>query len=290
MERFKNIGDFLSYNNIPIGDDGIYSSPDAGSSDQQAEEKKLRESVANLEYENYLEAISQSHSIPVMDREVKRFVDSMPYKAKILDIGGCWGWHWRKLAEYRPDIEVVIVDFVRSNLNHAKTVLGSLVGSQIYLMQGDATALPFNKGINQVPEFDGIWTVQVFQHIPDFEQACSEAYRVLRTGGKFANYSLHITPLNRFLYKLLGKTYFLEGIFNNQFYLKRANDEQKKIIEKIFGNVNDRYTECFFHPDFKIHFTGRLRSWIGRLDSYFSELSVISKLIGRQRSFEAIKN
>ena len=84
--------------------------------------------MAAAAYDDYLEAVAQSHSIPVMDREVTRFLATQRRDALLLDIGGCWGWHWRRIGETRRDVGVVVVDFVRGNLAHAKRVLGALVG------------------------------------------------------------------------------------------------------------------------------------------------------------------
>ncbi len=97
------------------GPDGIYSAPMPSSASGQDAERKLREQVAAQQYDNYLATLAHHHSIPVMDHEVDRFLASMPHGALILDIGGCWGWHWRRLAT-RPDIGVLIIDFVRGNL------------------------------------------------------------------------------------------------------------------------------------------------------------------------------
>lgn len=147
------------------------------------------------------------YSIPVMSHEVDRFLASMPHGALILDVGGCWDWHWRRLAKSRPDVGVLIIDFVRASLIHAEKVLGSLVGTQVALMHADATALPFTDAGADFPGFDGVWSVQTFQHIPDFSQACHEALRVLKTGGRLENYSLHVTPsCNRYTGCLAGRT------------------------------------------------------------------------------------
>lgn len=226
--------------------DGIYTAELPDSMDQ-ADEVRLREKVATSKYDDYLKAISGSHSIPVMDYEVDRFLSKIPEGGVILDVGGCWGWHWRRLASTRPDVGVLIIDFVRANLFHAKHILGKLVGEQVALMHADATALPFSDASEDVG-FDGIWTVQVFQHIPDFRRACNEAHRVCRPGGVFINYSLHNTPTVRVVYRLLGKAFTSEGMIANTFYLCRANEAQKKVVSEIFGNVTDRYTECFFSP------------------------------------------
>ncbi len=217
------------------GPDGIYSAPMPSSASDQAPERALRERVAAQHYDSYLAAIAHSHSIPVMDHEVDRFLARMPQGALILDIGGCWGWHWRRLATTRPDVGVLIIDFVHANLSHAQKVLGPLVGAQVALMHADATALPFPDADAASAGFDGVWTVQVFQHIPDFARACREAHRVLKPGGQFANYSLHPTPLNRTIYRLLGKTFHTEGMVKNAFHFTSANDSQRQIIADIFG-------------------------------------------------------
>jgi ubiquinone/menaquinone biosynthesis C-methylase UbiE len=270
---------------------GIYSAPMPSSESEQSAEKALRQRVAAQRYDNYLTTIAQNHSISVMDREVERFLTKMPRQALILDIGGCWGWHWRRLAT-RADVSVVIVDFVHANLLHALNVLGPLVGRQVALMHADATALPFLKSNDSSFGFDGVWTVQVFQHIPDFAQACREAQRVLKPGGRFINYSLYGTPFNRALYSMLRREFHLEGLVKDgSFVLTRANDGQREIMESVFGGrVTDRYTECLFHPDLRLAFTGKLGSAIGRLDTYLSDLPWLGRWIARQRSFEVVKD
>jgi hypothetical protein len=57
--------------------DGIYSGMRGYVSTQTAE-IELRERVAAEHYDNYLEALSASHSIPVMDHEVDRFLAAIP--------------------------------------------------------------------------------------------------------------------------------------------------------------------------------------------------------------------
>jgi ubiquinone/menaquinone biosynthesis C-methylase UbiE len=267
--------------------DLIYSAPLPFQNQMQEDERELRERVAAFAYDNYLQTIARNHSIPVMDHEVDRFLKKMPEGACILDIGGCWGWHWRRLAETRPDIEVLIIDFVKSNLTHALNILGPLVPAQVALLHADATLLPFkgNAGV-----FDGIWTVQTFQHIPDFTSAVKEAHRVLKPGGHFINYSLNITPFNKFIYKILGKPFYSEGMVKKSFYLARANNRQLKILEEVFeANVNSRYSENFFHPDLKLVFSGREANLLGRLDAMLGGTSFIGRRIARQRSFDVRK-
>lgn len=268
--------------------DGIYSGIQ-NASDTQSAEIELRERVAAEQYDDYFEALSASHSIPVMDHEVDRFLAMMPQNALILDIGGCWGWHWRRLAETRPDVAVLIVDFVRSNLPHARNVLGGLVGSQVALMHADATALPFGTD-GTFTGFDGVWTVQTFQHIPDFKMAVSEACRVLKKGGLFVNYSLNVQPPVRWLRRLLGRGYLTRGWVEGSFWLARASDEQKQCISSIFkGEVSVRWSEILYSPEVRITAPGRRSSLFGKLDALLSNDAGFLGWFARQRSFSCKK-
>ncbi|EMN24405.1 class I SAM-dependent methyltransferase [Leptospira kirschneri] len=279
MEKIKNILGFLS-----LSKDGIYSAEIPFS--QQEVELKMRSEVASREYSNYFEVISKNHSIPVMDREVKRFLKKIKSNGIILDIGGCWGWHWRNIPIERPDVKVIVVDFLRENLNHAKKFLRDFIGTHVYLVHADATSLPFQDQI-----FDGVWTVQTFQHIPDFKKACSEAFRVLKSEGTFINYSLNKTPMNRIIYFLLGKKFHSEGKVEGSFFLNRANIAQKEILVDFYGrkNVVEGYSECFFHPDLRITFSGRKNNFLGILDYYYSKIYGLNTLLARQKSFAATR-
>lgn len=268
--------------------DGVYSEFSSKNL-MQEDEIKFRQKIADKQCDDYFLTLAKSHSIPVMDYEVERFLSMIPKDGLILDVGGCWGWHWRKLQTQRPDVSVVIVDFVRENFYHAKCLLKELVGKQVVLMHADATHLPFDDADKTKMSFDAVWSVQTFQHIPDFEAAISEAYRVLKPAGIFSNYSLHRTPLNKLIYRIFGKHMHTDGLFDGMYLLNRACDEQRDIVTKIFGNAIDRYTECLFHPDLKFSFTGKENSIFGRIDSALSDY-YFSRWIARQRCYEARKS
>lgn len=272
------------------GTDGVYSAPILAS-DSQLHERVIRERDAAKTYKNYLATTACNHSIPVMDKEVRLFLSKVPKNGLILDIGGCWGWHWRSLVAIRPDVSVLIIDFVRGNLTHAQQLLGSLIGTQVALLQADATALPFlNAGEDGFFGFDAIWSVQAIQHIPNFSLACTEAKRVLKRDGLFVNYSLHITPFNRMIYCIAGKKFHIEGFRDESYYLARATDQQRNLLTAIYGTkISERYTECLFHPDLKMTGSGRIGSFIGMLDSILSDLPKLGRWIARQRSFEVWK-
>lgn len=250
----------------------------------QAKEIELREQVAQKKYQNYLSEISRHHSIEVMDHEVRRALRLLPEgQSVVVDVGGCWGWHWRHLAKDRPSVQVVIVDFVKANLKHAINVLGEAVGQSVHLVHADATRLPFPDG-----SFDLYWSAQTLQHIPDFRQACSEAYRVLQSGGIFINYSLNRAKFMELIYRLLGKSYVVQGE-TERFYLARASLAQRQAMEDIFSSpVGTRYTEILFQPELKL-LTGGATNWLGRLDALLGGSSRSSGLVARQCSYQVQK-
>lgn len=268
--------------------DGIYGNLSSVSTSQSAE-IELRERVAAEHYDGYFDALSRSHSISVMDHEVDLFLAKIPQGGLILDIGGCWGWHWRRLAQIRPDVGVLIIDFVRSNLPHAQNILGDMVNHQVGLMHADATALPFVVDKNFMG-FDGVWTVQTFQHIPNFEKAVSEACRVLKQGGVFVNYSLNVQPPIRWLKRVLGRDYLTEGWVEGMFWLSRASSEQKACIEAVFGsNVSERWSEILYSPELHFSVPGKKGNLIGKVDALLSNNAGILGWFARQRSFHCVK-
>lgn len=276
---------------LSVDSDGIYEClPDTLLSADQEVEIELRKRVASETYDNYLSAISRSHSIPVMDQEIDHFLKKIPQNGLVLDIGGCWGWHWRRIAQSRPDVSVVIVDFVRTNLVHAKNVLTDLVDDQVVLMHADATALPF-KIDESFSGFDGVWTVQTFQHIPDFSKAISEAHRVLKAKGVFVNYSINSQPHIRWIYRLAGREYISKGWVDNMYWLARSSKEQKMIIEDIFDDsVIERCSEILYSPELHYRAAGKEGSILGKLDAMISNNYGFLGWLARQHSFHVAKH
>jgi ubiquinone/menaquinone biosynthesis C-methylase UbiE len=263
--------------------DGIYSAP-LPVLEQQADEFRERAAVGGRDYPDLLLEISRHHSIPVMDREVREFLRGIPVGGLVADVGGGWGWHWRNLGTWRPDVGVLVVDFVRQNLRQAARLLGGLVNNQVFLVHGDATALPFPPSA-----FDGYWTVQTLQHVPRFEQAIEEAHRVLRPNAQFACYSLNRAKLVEITYRLLGRPYHVRGSHAGGFYLARTSDDQRTVIERVFGSVvRNRYTEILFQPDLRLR-PGGEASRIAAIDARLSSSMPLFAWIARQRSYHTRK-
>jgi SAM-dependent methyltransferase len=96
----------------------------------------------------------------------------------VIDIGGAPGFLARDIAPLvGPDGRVVVVDNSDSMLQAARnTCAGELT---IEVVKGDAQHLPAED-----TEFDVAVATQVFEFVPDVDAALTEAYRVLRAGGR----------------------------------------------------------------------------------------------------------
>jgi ubiquinone/menaquinone biosynthesis C-methylase UbiE len=269
--------------NLCLGDDGIWGV--AKVSAAQRDELNLREKVASIEYSDYLMEISKHHSINVMDREVEKFIKTIPSNGIILDVGGCWGWHWRNIRKNRPDIRVVIADFVRPNLIHAKKLLLDSVSSSVWLVHADATDLPFSANT-----FDGYWSVQTLQHIPDLERALIEARKVLKPNGIFASYSLNDSPFTRLVNKVLGLEYHNNGLIKGAYYLRRDTEDSLKIYGEYFESQKVSYTEILFNPELGWQRSGRKGSMLGKIDGLLSGKHKVLGQLARQISIHAFKS
>lgn len=269
---------------MQLGEDGIHGYPFANA--EQATEIELRERVAATTLDQPLATIAKHHSIPVMDFEVTRFLRQIPIEGKVIDVGGCWGWHWRTLHQTRPDVQVFIVDFVRANLLQARALLGSAINRSIFLIHGDATGLKFPDAI-----FDGYWSVQALQHVVRFEAAVAEAYRVLKHGGIFASYSLNDQPPIRWLYRVLGRKYVIQGSVEGAYWLARASAQQVRILEARFAaKVSERWSEILYKPELHAVFSGKDGAWTGGLDALLSNNFGFLGYLARQRSFHCRKS
>ncbi len=254
---------------------------------QQNQEKILREGIAiNKKYGDYLLEIKKHHSIPVMDTEVKKFLNIIPKNGIVLDIGGCWGWHWRNIDKNRPDVKVIILDLIRENLFHAKKLLAKQIDrQQVILVHGNASNLEFEEEI-----FDGVWSVQTTQHIPNFFKVCSEIYKVLKPEGVYWDYNLNNAKFTRLIYKLFKKNYHTNGNLEGFYFLRRVNDEVFSTLKKIFNpNFEIRYSEILFSPELHFPIGGGPSSIFGYIDCKMTGKGLIRSLIARQCSFHVKK-
>jgi len=244
-------------------------------------EYNFRKEVSSKEYVNYLDDISKYYSVDVMDSQIDLVLDSLPINSWVLDIGGGWGWHWRYIANRRPDVSVIMMDFVKENLLHAKNVLGDNVGDRIHLLQASATKIPIHKS-----KIDLVWSVQCFQHIPNIVDALREVERLLCFGGEFRMYDFNYRVIEKYMYMLMKKKYQREEQKDN-FFIRRSDDLLENTVSKIFGSpARSEYTEILFQPNFKLRY--RYGSFFGKVDALISG-SGLFKSLARQRTIIANK-
>jgi SAM-dependent methyltransferase len=214
-----------------------------------------------------------------MDREVEKFLKLLPKNSIICDIGGSWGWHWRNIDKDRPDIKVIIVDFIFENLLIAKKILENKINKQIFLINDDCCKFNIKNNL-----FNAVWSVQTLQHIPTYVHVYKKIYNQLKPGGYFYNCNLNINYMINLIYWILNKKYLIKG-FSSNYYLERSNKVQKKYLEMIFKNkVTTIYSELLFHPDLKL-FTGSKNNFIGKIDSLLTGNTIVKKIFARQETF-----
>lgn len=250
----------------------------------QKTELLMRKRVASLNYSDYLSAVSESHSVPVMDFEVRYFLRDVPMNGIILDIGGCWAWHWRFVRKIRSDVTILILDFVVENFKHAKKLIEKESQYQVIFLGADANSLPLATG-----SIDAVWSVQTFQHIPSYEEAVAEACRVLKPRGKFACYYLNRQRFISRVRSWLNKNNSVEGV-NPDFWLSFGTVSQVECIRNCFqAMVKIRYSEVLFSPELGVHFAGKEGSVVGWVDSYLSGRAFLFRWLARQISYHTYK-
>ena len=197
-------------------------------------EFEMRKKIAQMSFNDYLNEISNFHSIEVMDNEVKKFLNKLKKDSIILDLGCGWCWHWRNVDKYRPDIKIVAFDFIKENFYHARKILSKETQKQFYFVNDDMHNLNFKDNT-----FDAIWTVQVFQHIKQLTKVLEESNRVLKEEGIIYNYHLNnsiLVKLKDFFFKKknVENYYYLNRDIN--LYLGKKNSLFSIIDSKISNN------------------------------------------------------
>jgi SAM-dependent methyltransferase len=130
----------------------------------QAYQKQVKENQASSEYETkYIRVAEQAAKTYHIEEQVTAFVKRFKLSDRpVLEIGSGRGYLQDLAQNYTGlDISPTVKRFYRK-----KFVLGS------------ATAMPFPND-----SFDGVWSIWVFEHVPNPEQAFFEARRVTRDNG-----------------------------------------------------------------------------------------------------------
>ena len=130
----------------------------------EAYQKPLEETNEKSEYETqYMRVAESAAKAARIEEQVTEFVKQFKLSERdVLEIGSGRGYLQDVAERYTGlDISPSVARFY-----HQKFVLGS------------ATAMPFADD-----SFDGVWSIWVFEHVPNPEQALREARRVTRDNG-----------------------------------------------------------------------------------------------------------
>ncbi|MHB8467388.1 MAG: class I SAM-dependent methyltransferase [Acidimicrobiales bacterium] len=113
---------------------------------------------------------------------------------EVLEIGAGSGAMAAELLTTRPAITMCVTDFDQSMVS---TAIGRLAGfsARVTARQADATALPFDDS-----SFDAVVSWIMLHHTVAWDNALTEAVRVLRPGGLLVGYDLVGTGPMRWLH------------------------------------------------------------------------------------------
>ncbi|HJQ41702.1 MAG TPA: class I SAM-dependent methyltransferase [Jatrophihabitantaceae bacterium] len=111
-----------------------------------------------------------------------------PLAGDVLEIGGGSGAMAEAVLRRFPDIRLTVADL---DPLMVRAIEGEL-GGRATAVVADATALPFDDA-----SFDVVTSYLMLHHIGTWEDAVTEAVRVLRPGGRFIGYDVVDTGISR---------------------------------------------------------------------------------------------
>lgn len=195
-----------------------------------------------------LATVARHHCVPVMRRRAAAFASRFSDGDWLLDVGIGWGWHWLGHAR---GARVLGIDMSLGNLRLARRMLAGQT-DRVVLVCADAAALPLRRG-----SVAGLWSVQVFQHMPDgvLERAKAELDRVLRDPFRMEISNLNPALLHRVVYRLTGRRLHRRGPIAEMELTRRSAREWTTLwgdFRPGRTRVRAGYSELFFHPELRL--------------------------------------
>ena len=120
-------------------------------------------------------------------------------RGDVLEIGAGSGAMAAEVLAHHPDVRMTVTDYDDVMVDAATGRLSEFA-DRVTVRRADATALPFADG-----SFDAVLSWVMLHHTVAWEQALSEAVRVLRPGGRLVGYDLLSTPPLRWLHRHDGE-------------------------------------------------------------------------------------
>lgn len=166
-------------------------------------------------------------------RNFERLID-LPQGKCILEIGCGQGIGAKILSKRLKPVEYQGIDLDEKMIKRAKRRKIKKATFQT----ADATKLPFDS-----ETFDLVFDFAIIHHIPNWEEALSEVFRVLKPGGMFLFEELSQETwkhgIGKPLKKVLEHPY--EEMFDQQSFMSRLNDQFDLVDTKMKSACGFRY-------------------------------------------------
>lgn len=201
----------------PIQDNVVNFTETAQASDEW---QKLNTQFLN--YHKSLTVYTLINSMPINNYVALNSEIGLMKNVRVLDVGGGTGHSFATFFQYPETIEYYLLD---PNLRLLHDQFIRLYPKLSYLkmghMLGNAEQLPIKDN-----SFDVVTSISMIDHVDDYKQFVSEAYRVLKTGGKFLVTShLDVPASNEDTTKVRSKLFsvsFWERVARYLYYRKHA--------------------------------------------------------------------
>jgi len=210
----------------------------------------------DIEFKKYTYIHSWHNSVRSIERlkPIRKGMD-------ILDAGCGWGRILLGVSEKYTGINFVAMDYQQESIDTGMKIIGTESnGNKIKWVKDDITSMPFKND-----SFDIVYSMRVFQHLENPEQAAYEVLRVLKPGGKFLiSVQNKLCPLNLNYY---SKTYSPKAV--TKFFSKLKNIE-------IYSSSID-----FFRPFNIRKNTAQPNKIYMSIEKFFENFPLINKFGGK---------
>lgn len=159
---------------------------------------------------------------------IKSFVDNLPINASVCEIGS-GNCQWLLLIKaYRPDLKLYGID-----LTDEAIVIGKSYGIEV--IKADTRDIPLEDG-----HFDFIYSWGVIEHMPEFEQAFKEQYRISKKYISIDVPCIESYPGWRQNKKMIsdGMTEYEMMIESGKFFTKK---EFRILVDNVISKEVDKY-------------------------------------------------
>jgi SAM-dependent methyltransferase len=149
---------------------------------------------------------------------------------ELLELGSGSGAMADGTAQTFRDLRLVVTDIDPAMVRAARQRLRG--HPQVTVAEADVTDLPFEDG-----RFDVVASYLMLHHVIEWRQALAEAVRVLRPGGTFVGYDLHLTRVAEWIHIVDRSPYRL--IEHDDFApaLAAAGFEQVRVRRALGGHI-----------------------------------------------------